>query len=282
MSDFSCIADSRYGSMCSGECFESLGCQMKGMKMYTATIKPGCLISIKTTCHGGVQYNRVDMGLEYDGNGQEISEWQTTRVIEDKTEHERSVQVRAKCSNILRLACISTPFGSICPEEKIDEFMVIYENARKLAEEFNESAQNIRITINMMRGRIASDDQEAVRSMISEMRELAQAMDTAISSGDVKAIREAAGMALRMGAMLDESVGDRISEAVKAARKAAREIVKRVEKKGEKLEEVVNEQNTQPIDQMRVAFLDLEMSLETSDEPAMPAVDLQRVAGLEL
>jgi len=251
--------------------------------MYTATIKPGFLISIKTTCHGGVQYSRVDMGTEHEGSGRETSEWQTTRVIEDKTEHERSVRVRAACSNMLRLACISTPFGSICPEEKIDEFMGIYGDARKLADDFNATSQSIRITINMMRGRIASDDQEAVRSMISEMRELAQTMSAAISSGDVKAIREAAGMAKRMGGMLDESAESAVSEAVKAARKAAREIVKRVEKKGEKLEEVIGEQNTQPIDQMRMAFLDLEANLENaSDEPAMPSVDLQRVAGLEL
>jgi len=250
--------------------------------MFTTTIKPGYLVSIKTTCHGGVQYNRIDMGTEHEDGGRETSEWQTTRVIEDKAEHERSVQVRAKCSNMLRLACISTPFGSICPEDKIDGFMVIYEDAKRMVREFNDSAQSIRITVNMMRGKIASDDQEAVKSMVSEMRTLAQTMQSAVSKGDVKVIREAADMAKRMGAMLGEEVEGRVSEAVQAARKVAREIVKRVEKKGEKLEAVITEQNTQPIDQMRVAFLDLEANLDASEEAVMPSVDLQRVAGLEL
>ena len=255
--------------------------------MNEVTIKPGFLISIKTTCNGGVQYQRMDIDTKGDGNGREITEWQTTRVIEDKDEHQRSVLVRAKCSNMLRLACISTPFGYICPESKMDSFMEIYEDAQRRALEFNASASYTRITVNMMRGRIATDDDAAIKSMMSEMETLAQTMTSAIARGDVKAIRDAATMAKQMGGMLDETAQEKVTKAVEAARKAARDIVKRVEKKGEKLEQVIGEQNVSPIDQMRVAFLDFgndDVKEETvcGEEESMPAVDMQRVAGIDV
>jgi hypothetical protein len=113
------------------------------------------------------------------------------------------------------------------------------------------------------------------------MRGLLEQMRAGIKDVDPRAIREAASRARKLGAMLDESQGEKVGKAVEAARKAASIIVRRIEKEGATADVVLRELDGKAIDAARFAFLDLEDGPGIA-VPGLPSVDVQRVAGLEV
>lgn len=244
------------------------------------TLKPGILVSLKTTLKGNVDYQRTDIADQQDGQTA-ISTWQTTRVITDIPEHERAVQVRGKASNLIRACCARTSFGLLCPEDRADALSEAISDAGRLVEEFNSRAVHSQIGIYVIRGRVARDDEEAVKAINAETRDLLDAMAQGIDKLDVKAIRDAADRAKQIGQMLDARAQEQVNAAVVAARAAARKIVSRIEKAGEDAAVVLAEINRQPIATARFSFLDVD-SIEPEPAPgdAMPAVQVSRFDGL--
>jgi hypothetical protein len=243
------------------------------------TIKPGLLVSVRTYLDGGVTYTRVNCGTKVE-DGKSVTKWRTTRTIDNPKEHTRAVKARSRASNLVRSCCLRTPFGLVCLQAKEEKLQAAITQARTVCKEWNARAKHYQIDIRTFQGRIASDDRQAISAMAAELRSLARDMKRGVRNGDVKAIREAASTAKRMGAMLDstELQGD-IDSAVKSARKAARQLVKRVDKQGEEVEKVVASLVTAPIEQMRIAFIDVDDELNAEHEEIVP-VDKQRFADL--
>jgi hypothetical protein len=211
----------------------------------------------------------------------DVTRWETTRVVEDPGEHDRAVKARGKARSLIAAHCTPTSFGLLCPLEKEGELDAAIREARGVVDAFNEGAQRSHVGVYVLKGRIAETDEEATRAIASEVRGLLDAMEKGIRNVNAKAVREAASKAKAMGAMLDESKQIAVSRAIETARKAAREIVKRVDKGGEDASVVLEEIATKPIESARFAFLDLDGEAEPSGE-AMPAVSVQRIAGLDL
>lgn len=257
--------------------------------MRTSILKPGLLVALKSTVTGGVSYRRIDLDAPENaatgttaGDPALVTRWETTRIVDDPEEHDRASKLRGKALGAIRSICIvSSAFGCLCPVEREAELDAEIQRQRAAIDDFNASARCTRITVNTIKGRIASTDEEAIRSITGEMAYLLANMNRAIDKMDPTAIRAAATEAARMSAMLDESQIQRVSDAVIEARKAARMITKRVEKSGESAASVMLDIQRGAIERARFAFLDTEETPAPVEGETMPQANAQRFAELD-
>lgn len=234
--------------------------------MLTSTLKPGLLVSMKTSVKGGADYVRSEIEREHttDG-GQRVAKWETTRTIRDPAEYERAIKARGAARSAIIGACNQTSFGLLCPVAREAELRTAIDVARIIADEFNATAQHSTVEVYVITGRVAQDDVEAARAIAAEVRELMDQMTEAVRLADAESIRDAANKARALGGMLSEDAAAKVSAAVAEARKAARAIVKRVEKGAEIASKVVAELSVKDIEAARFAFLDI------PDAGAVPA-----------
>ena len=249
--------------------------------MTTSFIKPGILVSLKSTVSGGISYNRRDLAAETTENGSHRSKWETECVVEDPAEHERATKVRGKALGLIRAVCSPTAFGLLCPLENEGKLDDAVKQARALIAEYRTTAAHTDVTVFCLKGRIASTDEEAARAIGDEVSSLIQSMNGAIDRLDADAIREAANKARAMSAMLSEERAEKVNGAIEQARKAARDIVRRVTKGGEKAAIVLADIQRGAIESARIAFLDIDTPEGVTGE-ALPAVEVQRVAELDV
>jgi len=241
--------------------------------MKTSTLRPGLLVSLKTTLVGNVQYAKQVIESEHTTKeGKAKAKWETERTIHDPIEHEAGVKARGKARSTITAVCSNSAFGLLCPETDSDKLEQAIAEARTIAEEFNATAALSRITVYVITGRIAQDDVEAMRAINSEVRDLLSQMQDGVKNLDVAVIREAANKAKNIGNMLTPDAQVRMQFAIDAARKAAREIVKAGE--GASIE--VDKTVIRKITEARTAFLDFDGESEIKAPVAEGrAVDLE-------
>ena len=233
--------------------------------MQNRTLRPGLLVSLKTSVTGGVQYNREEIeGEHLTEEGAKRSKWETTKTVEDAAEFDLATKVRGKCRSAIAGVCASSEFGLLCPSNREQELEDRIQAARKLAEEFNAQSKLCTVSVYVITGRIAQDDVEAVRAIGAEVKGLLDQMERGIRNGNADSIREAATKAKNLGAMLSEEAQGKVNQAIREARAAATEIVKRISKDGEAAADVVKKIRTEALDAARFAFLDL----GTTEAPA--------------
>lgn len=224
------------------------------MALESTSLRPGFLVSLKTTLVGNVSYTKNT--IEHDHateDGARLARWETERVIKDAEEHDQAIKIRTACRGAVTAVCAKSSFGLLCPEEKSQELDEAIATARRLADAFNAASNITRIGIYVMVGRVVPDDIEAVRAINSEISDLLTEMNEGLRNLDVKRIRDAANKAKGIGSMLSPVAADRVQEAINIARKSARGIVKA----GESAAQEVDLQAIAKITDARVAFLDI-------------------------
>lgn len=237
--------------------------------MSTVTLKPGLLVSLHTRMEGGVQYTRVDLDADKAVEGSRVERWETTKVVEDPAEHEAATKARAKCGSLIRAACTYSAFGLLCPADKENALDDAIREARARADRFNASAKTVRISVYVLKGRIAESDEEAARAVSSELQELMNEMKLGVDSANVERIREAAAKAKKIGAMLDEGANLKVSAAVDEVRAVAREMVKKLVA-GEQVADYLKTIKLKAVDEARCAFLDLDEAKPVEALPDAP------------
>lgn len=259
--------------------------------MTTQVIKPGILVALRTSVYGGVSYQREDIrddqGTETASAAEatpaaerrKVEKWKTTKIVTDAVEHEDASKTRSAALALIRRQCVETSFGLLATAAKEAELDAAIKEARDAVRAFNDRSRYSKISVNVLKGRVASTDEEAVRAVSAELASLMRDMEDGIKRMDPAEIRTAAQKAAKMQAVLGEDQQMRVSAAVEAARKAAREIVRRVEKGGEDAAVVMADLQTTAIETARVQFLELETG--TLPVEAMPEADLGRMAALE-
>lgn len=248
--------------------------------MKTSTIKPGLLVSLKTTIRGGVNYKRITIEADHaTDEGSRRARWETQRDIPDPIEHEAATVARGKARSLVTAVCCMSSFGLLCPSERESDLDDAIKAARAIVDQHNEGAALTRVDVFVLAGRVAQDDAEAARAIGAEVRELLEAMRAGIAVADPVAIREAANKARAIGAMLSDDVSGKVGEAIAEARLAAREIVRRVEKAGQDSAGVVALCSVEKIEAARFAFLDLDQGEAQSETPAAAALDLEASEG---
>lgn len=247
-------------------------------------IRPGLLVSLKSSVAGGVTYQRVELEVDAAtaaGEAADVQRWETTKTVDDKEEHERATKCRSKALGLIRKVCQATSFGLLCPESQEGALDAAVTAARQLVDAHNESASSTRVGLYVIKGRVASNDAEAAKAITSEIAGLVIQMTNGINTFDPKAIREAADKARELSAMLSEDKQEKVNAAIAQARAAARTIVKRIQNEGEARETVLLDIQRGQIESARIAFLDMSGD-PTTGETTMPAVDAQRFADLDV
>jgi hypothetical protein len=241
--------------------------------MQTSTLRPGLLVSLKTSIRGNIRYDHRDIEREHlTEDGRQLAKWETERTISDPAEYEAATKVRSKARSVISSVCATSAFGLLCPEKSADNLDSAIAEARRLTEEFNAAAKLTRVRVYIIAGRIAADDAEAVRAINSEVRDLLASMAEGVRNLNVKAVRDAADRARDIGRMLSPDAQTRIQSAIDAARGAARQIVKA----GEQVAREIDLQAIRRITEARTAFLDLEPAAEVAAPAAdAPAVDFE-------
>ena len=223
------------------------------MATQISTLRPGLLVSLKTSIRGNVTYSKHDLEEERIAEA-ERKKWETERTIADAAEFDAAKKARNLASTAIRGVCTWSAFGLLCPEDRKDELDAALVEARRIVDTFNAGAGLTSVSVNVIAGRIAADDVEAVRAINSEVRDLLDEMKAGVEALDVQTIRDAANRARGLGAMLTPEAQVRIQFAIDAARGAAREIVKA----GETAAMEVDRRAVATITESRTAFLDLD------------------------
>lgn len=247
------------------------------------TIRPGLLVNIASSVEGGVSYQRFDIKTgEKLEDGSTHSEWNTKKVVDDEVELKRAEQTRSKARSMIAKLCTKSKFGHICSPAKEAELDAAITEARKLCDEHNSDDQNkyTQIKIYVLKGRVESNDAEAMRSITSEITDLIAKMDAGIKEFDPEKIREAANNAREMSAMLGEEAQGKVNAAIQQARKAARTIVSRIQEKGEDKAVVLMDIQRGQIESARIAFLDMSEN-DAAPQDASPVIQSQRFADLD-
>ena len=243
--------------------------------MATEVMVPGILVALKTSVNGGVQYQRKNIERDEEGK---IVRWETTRFMEDPEERKKAGEIASKATRTVDKLCIRTTFGLLCRSDKEADLDNAIVEARAMAQEFNAISQHTFIRINAIKGRIADNDEEAIRAILQESKDLLEQMDRGLSEGDVRILRDAANRARRLTEMMGEEAAGTVNEALVAAREAARKVVRAAKKEGDSVLAVVDQIDRDQFDKARFAFLDF----ADSQIASLPSINLQRSAELEM
>ncbi len=234
--------------------------------MTISTIRPGLLVSLKTSIKGNVSYTKTELQADdFNGDGELVARWETERRISDAVEHKTSTEVRSKARSIIGSVCAQSAFGLLCPDSKEAELSAAIERAQSVVFTFNATAKTTRIELNVLRGRIAQDDVQAVQAISSEIRDLLSTIETGLAKLDVKAVREAASKARNIGQVLSPAAQSKVQDAIDIARAAARKIVSA----GEQVATEIDREAIAAIAKTRTAFLDL----DSISDVAAPAAE---------
>lgn len=246
------------------------------MAIQTSTLRPGLLVSVKTSVKGNVDYNKIEIEPDHaTETGERKARWETTRIITDPVEFEASGKVRSKARGLIRSICTDSAFGLLCPESKADQLEAAMAEARKLVDAFNAGAKLTRVSVYIMTGRIAADDVEAVKAINSEVRDLLDEMAEGIQELDVTRVRAAATKAKSVGAMLTLDAQARLQVAIETVRAQARKIVAA----GEAAAVEIDKDTLARLKEARTSFLDLDDAGEVAiSTPTVAAVDFSPAA----
>lgn len=218
------------------------------------TLRPGLLVSLKTSIKGNVSYVKRDLEAEQVSNGAAKAKWETERTIVDPVEHEAATQVRSKARSLVTSVCIASQFGLLCPQTAAEDLDRAVTEANALCNDFNKTAKVSRVYLYIIAGKVADTEIEAVKAINSEVRDLLADMTDGLQKLDVKAVRAAASKAKQIGGMLTVDAQARIQIAIDAARTAATKIVAA----GEQAAVEIDRRTIAALTEARTAFLDID------------------------
>lgn len=249
------------------------------MTLPTTTLRPGLLVSLKTSIVGNVSYKTWDTDTRNVGGNAVVSSWQTEKTVRDTAEQEAAVRAKSKARAYVTGVCAGSSFGLLCPENKIAQLDVAIANARQEADRFNASSKLTKLWVYIVCGTINPSDVEAVRAINSELLDLLEKMTAGTSNADPAVIRDAADRARSVSQMLTAPAQEAVGAAIKVARKVARKITKAKAEGQEAIE--VDHEALAELQAARTAFLDLEVTqIEAQAAPeADRSLDLEPEGG---
>lgn len=249
--------------------------------MQVSTLRPGLLVSVRTSIKGNCSYAVTELEGEHMlANGMTSqARWETLKTVKDKDEHERASQARSKCRSVISAVCSqSAHHGLLCLQENRDKLEAACQEADRIVREFNSSAEVSALVVSVVVGEIAPDDVRAIRSINNELRELIDGMAQGLAELNVDKIRDAANRAKSMTGMLEANAKESVQRAIDVARKTAREIVKAAETGAAEVDKVAIAR----IVEARTSFLDLDEAGEIGAvETSGRAVDLAPIAEIK-
>jgi hypothetical protein len=238
--------------------------------MAVVKIRPGYLISLKTSIQGGPRYTHNPLeSSAASSDGPEIEKFITTKTTEDPEEYKRAVKLRGKARGLVESVLIPSDFGLLCLKAKKERYDEALKEAKEYIEFFNNTSRTCHIAIRSIAGEIVESDTEANQSIVGELRDLLTTVQNGVTEMDVKKIRAAADKLKDVGAMLDEDNQRKVVGAVKEAREVANQIAKMARKKATDIGDYVQTIKLKAVDEARFTFLDMDGPAEVSGD-ALP------------
>lgn len=235
---------------------------MTNTNIRPSTLRPGLLVSLKTSVTGNVSYTKRDIEAEREtDNGALKAVWETERVISDPAEFEEAITVRSKVRSLITSVCSSSAFGLLCPDNRIEDLNKAIDDANAAKEAFNNKSSLTKVNFYIVAGKIAPDDARAIQAINSEVSDLMQTMEDGLKNLDAETVRKAAKKARDIGAMLAPEAAERIKDVIDTARKAARDIVKAAETGAAE----IDLQAIKKLKEARTSFLDLDGETEVAE-----------------
>jgi len=242
--------------------------------MQTSILRPGLLVSLRTSIKGNVRYFTTELEAEHITEaGEERARWETERTVRDPEEQKRALKARSLARSAVQTVCSHSDFGLLCLVENRGKLDAAIAKAEGIAREFNADAEVSQLRVNVIIGEVSPDDARAIKAINQEMRDLMDTMASGLATLDVEAVRNAANKAKSVGKMLEPNAKASVERALTIARTAARQIVKAGETGAIEIDQVA----IQRLTEARTAFLDLDLEVETqAPEAATPvAVDFE-------
>ena len=129
----------------------------------TTTLRPGFLVSLKTSLTGNVSYSTATIESDHETAAGELkARWETERTVSDPAEHEAGIKARSAARTAITRLCSTSTFGLLCPETRGDELAAAIAEARAVADKFNATAGITRLNVGVIVGRVAADDAEKI------------------------------------------------------------------------------------------------------------------------
>lgn len=240
--------------------------------MQIRTLRPGILVSLKTSVRGGVKYRKVDLESERDpDSGAQISRWDTTKIVFDPEEQKLASQTTNRARYLVARVCAESRHGLLCPEEKVPDLEAAINEATELCDDFNMTSIHTRVEVNVVCGKIVADDVMATQALFRETEQFMEQMQEGLAQLDVKKVRELCKKALDVGQMLAPDANNTVAAAVNAARSQCRKIIAA----GEQVAIELDETTMNTIGAARNQFLDFDFdmseSVEVDDAPVVAA-----------
>lgn len=220
-------------------------------------LKPGILVSIKTSQSGNRSYQKQELERAHlTEGGVERSRWNTTKIVFDPEEAKAAAQIANRARYLVTRLCADTAHGPLCPVDRRDDLTAAINESRAMVRDFNESAVFSRVEVNVICGEIIADDLNTVRALFSETEKFMAEMQQGLAELDVKKVRAVCVKALDVGQMLSPEASATMTLAVNAARAACKKIVAA----GEQAAVEIDERAIHTIGVARSSFLDFGMS----------------------
>ncbi len=235
----------------------------------STTLRPGFLVSLKTSVAGNVKYEKtvIEQPKAIDGGGTQ-AKWETIKTVIDAQEDAAGRKARSQACSKIRGVCRLTSFGLLCPEIDRPALDAAVMEARKIVDEFNRTAKRGTVSLYIITGRVAPDDMEAVRAMNSEVVELLDEMTAGAQNADVEMIRKAAKRAREISGMLAPDAEAKLKIAIDAARADAN----RIARAGDDAGAISVDQSTiNRLAEQRAAFVDVGAGDATVKAPKQAA-----------
>jgi len=103
----------------------------------TRTIRPGILVSVKTSHAGNRSYQKKEIERPHrTDDGVERSRWDTVRIVFDPDEAKEASQVASRARYLITRLCADTAHGPLCPMDRREELYEAIKEARQRVHEW--------------------------------------------------------------------------------------------------------------------------------------------------
>ena len=83
--------------------------------MQTSILRPGLLVSLRTSIKGNVRYFTTELEKEHiTEEGEERARWETERTVRDPEEQKRALKARSLARSAVQTVCSHSDFGLLC------------------------------------------------------------------------------------------------------------------------------------------------------------------------
>jgi len=211
-------------------------------------LKPCFLVAARCSVHGGINYQHdKEQLIEAVGQGEKAT-WETIRTIEDKVEYVEARGTRSRFLRELTALGVGSVLGVLVPTDKEKELRELSTEWRAKINEFNSKSVYSKLLVSIMVFKIQGENEEALDSMLYDLKDTMEELKAAIKLADYKGIREVVQRLRGFSTVLPDSAAEKLVNAVQDARAQANMIRKALEKQGEKLEVIQKQISTSTVD----------------------------------